>query len=86
MRSVLKVKMHCIGCEKTLENEISRLDGVKNVKANYVENQVIVDFNERLINLNKIKEKLEEIGYETDAKKNLTENNKKKTIFDIFKR
>ncbi len=73
MRVVLETEMHCRGCERTIQNELTRLEGVLNIKAEYAEEKVEIEFDEKIINLNKIIEKIEEIGYEV---KRVSKNNK----------
>ena len=60
----LKVEgMMCNGCENRVQNALSSINGVKQVKANHVDGTVTVTL-EKEIDKNTIKEKIEDIGYE----------------------
>lgn len=89
MRVVLETEMHCRGCERTIQNELARLEGVLNIKAEYAEEKVEIEFNEKIINLDKIIEKMGEMGYEA---KRINKNNeqyvkqKRNILSDIVNR
>ncbi len=55
--------MHCTGCEETIEAEIKKLDGVKFVKADHVNEKIIVKYNNSKTNLHSIKEAIVTAGY-----------------------
>ncbi len=59
---ILKVEgMACEGCENRIQNAIKNMQGIENVVANYKEGTVKITANE--INLEKITEKIENIGF-----------------------
>jgi sulfite exporter TauE/SafE/copper chaperone CopZ len=61
----LKIKrMHCTGCEETIEGAVGRLPGVQKVKADYVKRTVDVEFDGKLIGDGGICRVIEEKGYE----------------------
>ncbi len=61
--------MSCTGCEKIIENNLSKLDSVK-VKANYKESSVTIVYDENLITLEKIKKDLNNLGYKISKNSN----------------
>lgn len=56
--------MSCGHCIKSIEGNVGNLEGVNQVKVNLEDTQVEVAFNEAQISLEKIKETIEEQGYE----------------------
>jgi len=56
--------MSCGHCIKSIEGNVGNLEGVNQVKVNLEDAQVEVAFNEAQISLEKIKETIEEQGYE----------------------
>lgn len=55
--------MHCEGCEKRIINSLSLLEEVKEVKANHNDGVVIIK-TDKDIDLNLIKEQIEDLGFE----------------------
>ncbi|MAG20464.1 hypothetical protein CL618_03465 [archaeon] len=67
MKEEINVKgMTCKSCVEKIENELSLLEGVEDVKVDLTEDKVIVDYEG---DLEKIKEKINDLGYSTDGKK-----------------
>lgn len=63
--SILNVKgMSCGHCVNTVEKSLGKLEGVGQVNVNLKDAQVEVSFNESQVSLQKIKETIEEQGYE----------------------
>ncbi|MBN2754350.1 MAG: heavy-metal-associated domain-containing protein [Candidatus Goldbacteria bacterium] len=63
----LKVQgMHCTGCEANINDALVELEGVIKVKADFKKGEVRVHFDEKKINLDKIKEAIEGAGYRTE--------------------
>ncbi|HAQ02578.1 TPA: cadmium-translocating P-type ATPase [Candidatus Nomurabacteria bacterium] len=61
---IYKVKgMHCASCSAIITKKISKLDGVKNVDVNYATEKANIDFDGRLINLDKMNAEIEKLGY-----------------------
>lgn len=60
----LKIEgMFCSGCEMTIENKISALDGVKKVKSSYKKGTANITYDESKIKLSDIKTQIEEMEY-----------------------
>ena len=60
----LKVEgMECAGCEKRIQNAVSNIKGVKEVKANH-ENGVVVITEKDGVNVEEIKNKINDLGFE----------------------
>jgi copper chaperone CopZ len=56
--------MTCVGCEVTLEKNISKIKGVVNVKASHSDNEAIIEFDSTKTNIDTIRKKIIELGYE----------------------
>lgn len=56
--------MACSHCERAINEAVGELKGVKEVSANVDRKTVIVTFDEGLVTLQKIKETIEEEGYD----------------------
>ena len=54
--------MVCNGCENRIQNAIQNIEGVNKVKANYKKGIVKIKLDGE-ININEIKEKIEDIGF-----------------------
>ena len=66
-RERLKVyDMTCISCESRVERSIKKLNGVLNVKANYTRQSAIVEYDEDLCSIRKIKTSIRNAGYSTE--------------------
>jgi sulfite exporter TauE/SafE/copper chaperone CopZ len=64
----LRIKrMHCTGCEETIENALRSLPGIQRVKADYVKRTVDVEFDAELIADVGIRAAIEKKGYEFDS-------------------
>lgn len=64
-RIAIKVNgMSCSGCEFKLENKLKKLDGVKSIKASFVDSNLDIEYDENVISLDKINETIKSIGYE----------------------
>lgn len=69
MRKVLQIEgMTCTGCEARIEKTLKRLDGIIAVKAIYSSSNVYVTYDLNFIDLNKIIETLEKLGYKVSIK------------------
>ncbi len=63
---ILKVNgMMCEGCENRIQNAVKNMEGVELVVANHQENNVKLSLNENA-DINKIKEKIEDIGFSVE--------------------
>ena len=71
--STLKLKvvgqqtLHCAGCESTAEFTLSRMPGVKSVKADHKAQTIQVSLAPDETDLEKVKAELEWIGYEVEV-------------------
>jgi copper chaperone CopZ len=64
MNKTIKVKgMHCSACEMLIKDVLEEAKGVKKAEASLKTNSVSVDFDEKQISEQKIKELLKENGY-----------------------
>lgn len=62
---IIKVDgMKCHHCEANVENEIKQIPGVANVKANHVEGNVNVEYDDNILQLSSIYNAVENSGYE----------------------
>lgn len=55
--------MTCVGCEVTLEENISKIEGVVSVKASHTEKEAIIEFDSTKTNINTITKTIKESGY-----------------------
>ena len=55
--------MTCVGCEVTLEENISKIDGVVSVKASHKDNRAIIEFDSTKTDIKTIKKTINKSGY-----------------------
>lgn len=82
MKKTVKIDgMTCAACSTRIEKVIGRMDGINSVSVNFATEKMTVDFNENVIGISGLKEKIEKIGYkfedESDRKKNIEDNEKR---------
>lgn len=58
--------MTCAHCEKAVENAVNNLAGVSNVAINLADKSVAVSFDESEVNVDQIKEAIEDQGYDVE--------------------
>jgi copper chaperone len=58
--------MSCGHCVKAVESSVGELDGVNLVKVHLQENKVDVEFDTQQVSLDKIKETIDDQGYEVE--------------------
>lgn len=64
-KTTLKVNgMSCGHCVNSVEGSVGKLEGVKSVKVNLTAGEVDVEFNPIEVSLSKIKETIDDQGYE----------------------
>jgi copper chaperone len=64
-KTTLKVEgMSCGHCVKAIESHVGELDGVSLVKVNLDEGKVDVEYDNSKVNLDKIKETIDDQGYD----------------------
>lgn len=62
---ILKIKgMECPNCSLTLEQIEDKLAGVLFAEASYRKEQLVVEFDETLVSLDRIKAEISRLGYE----------------------
>ena len=67
-REKIKVyEMTCTSCESRIEKAVGQLDGVINVKADYSGQYAVVEYDDELCSLNKIKASINSAGYNTQS-------------------
>lgn len=65
MKDIVKVQgMSCNHCVNSVEGSVSNLTGVSSVKVDLDNGEVAVEFDNEQITLDKIKEAIEEQGYD----------------------
>lgn len=55
--------MTCLGCEQTIQNNVSRLDGIKSVKASFTVGNALIEYLPGKVDTVKIKEAVTGSGY-----------------------
>lgn len=55
--------MTCVGCEVTLEENISKIEGVVSVKASHTEKEAIIEFDSTKTDIKTISKTIKESGY-----------------------
>lgn len=64
-RIVMTVKgMTCDGCERRVSGALTRLDGVRNAKADHRAERVAVSYDHERVSEQALREQIEEAGYE----------------------
>jgi copper chaperone len=58
--------MSCDHCVKTVEGSVGELNGVSSVKVNLKANTVDVEYNNQEVSLDKIKEAIDDQGYDVE--------------------
>ncbi len=81
IRKNLKVKgMTCESCKKLIENNVSDLDGVKEIKVDYATGKGHVDFDYEKINMAQILGKIKEKGYECNTAEEMPDKQKASSL------
>ena len=63
----LKIKgMHCEGCSTRLEKVLNNQDGVEEAKVSLEKAEANITFDEAKINVNELKEAVEDAGFEAE--------------------
>jgi len=69
-RIKIKVKgIHCKSCKTLIETEIDVLEGVKDIKVDYLAEEAQIEFDDQKISLEKISKEIDKLGYETEEQK-----------------
>lgn len=61
--------MHCSGCESAITEEVTKLDGIKEIKADAKAKMVTVSFDASKTNIEKISGAINAAGYDTQLSK-----------------
>lgn len=57
--------MHCAGCEARIQRVLSRVAGVREVRADHKTQRVHLKLDLEQISIQAVRDKLEEVGYKT---------------------
>jgi copper chaperone CopZ len=60
--------MTCVGCEVTLEGNISKIEGVVNVKASHTDKEAVIEFDSTKTDIVTITKVIKESGYKPYSK------------------
>jgi Cu+-exporting ATPase len=64
----LKIKgMHCVSCAMNIDDELEDLPGVIESNTSYGKSETKVTYDEKLINLAKIKDTIHQAGYQFET-------------------
>ena len=67
MEIKLKTKgMHCVSCERVIQDALMEIDGIKKVKSNYSNDRTEIEFDPKKIDNKKIMKVIEKAGYEPE--------------------
>jgi copper chaperone CopZ len=69
VRTIPIIRMDCPACITVLENEIKKLNGVKEVRGNNMTKTLRVAYDPELVELSQIEAAIERIGYQVAYKK-----------------
>jgi copper chaperone CopZ len=59
----LKVSgMHCEGCAKSIQESLSKINGIRNIQANFQDKEVLMEFNGNKVTLEKIRGAIRKTG------------------------
>ncbi|HLC82408.1 MAG TPA: cation transporter, partial [Bacteroidia bacterium] len=72
--------MSCASCVNTIENNVSKLKGIKDIKINFVRNIAFVEFDEKIINRVQILSTIKKTGYSAKVVEKYNEKNGKITL------
>lgn len=77
--------MVCISCEKRLERELRKVNGVMNVKASYADANVLIEYNSDICTVDTMKTSIKNTGYTISNIENRAIKNKPNKIFEVSK-
>lgn len=69
-------RLHCEGCEQTIQRSLLRLSGVRHVQADHRNQQVVVQFDMAQTDVEAIKAKFAIAGYQVDIQPVLEQKNR----------
>lgn len=59
--------MSCNGCSNSISKALSRMDGVKDAKADFQKGIAVVEYDEKIITKNKIIEVIENLDFKVEG-------------------
>ena len=59
--------IHCDHCKASIEGAVGALDGVRSAEVSVAERQVAVDYDESVVDLDRIRDTIIEQGYDVPA-------------------
>lgn len=59
--------MTCSACQRTIENDLQKLPGVEQVAVSLLTNQMVVDFDDSVLNVSQITDRVKKSGYQAKA-------------------
>jgi copper chaperone CopZ len=62
-KTTLKINMHCEGCSVRISNTLSGINGILGVYPDLNNHKITISYDERTIDLEKIKETIRGMGY-----------------------
>ena len=69
-RKIIPVRrMDCPTCVATIETELAKLEGVKDVRVNFLMKKIVVDYDPNRVGVPELEERVEELGYRISYKK-----------------
>lgn len=74
------IGMSCAACSSNIEKTVSKLKGVRKVQVNLLKNNMVVEFNEDVINQKEIIKAVQKIGYDANLDKELKQINNTKSM------
>ncbi len=61
---ILKVSgMHCYGCDQSVKKSLSKINGIRDIDADFVKQEVKMSFDENKVNLEKIRGVIRKAGF-----------------------
>lgn len=74
------IGMTCSSCQSHVERAVLKLNGINKAEVNLLLNNMVVEFNENLLDENTIIKAVRDAGYDAKISQNVKENNKKKSL------
>lgn len=64
LKKTLKIKgMHCSSCAINIDFDLEDLEGIKSSKTSYAKEECEVEFDDKIISIEKITEQIQKTGY-----------------------
>jgi len=60
--------MHCVSCAKTIETKLKKKEGIYDANVNFVLEKAFIEYDQKKVNLEKIKKIIRGLGYDTIEK------------------